>query len=264
MRRDLKRGVLFETAAEKDEKFRPTYALGVVDRLVEAAGLSAGSRVLEIGCGTGKATRLFAPKGFWMDCVDLGTHLVSIAPAICKPWPNVRFTVAKVEDVPLEAGAYNLVFAAQAFHWIDPATRWKRCHDALAPGGTMALLYNWEVRPSEGPQWELSELIKKLSDDAMPVRNHEEELQDWIEEMTVSGLFTAPQTIREKWIRRDDFESYMGTFETYSDHMVLGPKMKADIREAVVDAIRKNGGVWEAEFETVAIHARKAAGAVSP
>jgi hypothetical protein len=75
--------------------------------------------------------------------------------------------------------------------------------------------------------------------------------------MTASGLFTAAQTIREKWIRRYDFESYMGTFETYSDHMVLGPKTQADIREAI--AIRKNGGTWEAEFETVAIHARRAA-----
>ena len=49
----------------------------------------------------------------------------------------------------------------------------------------------------------------------------------------------------------------MGRSETYSDFMVLEPKAQAGISEAVAEAIRKNGGVWEAEFETVAIHARK-------
>jgi SAM-dependent methyltransferase len=257
MQKDLSRGLLFETAAEKYEKFRPSYALGVIDSLVRQAHLSPGARLLEIGCGTGKATRLFAPKGFQMDCVDPGEQLLAIARSCCQPWPNARFSVAKLEEMTLTPDLYGLVFAAQAFHWIDPETRWQRCHHALAPGGTIALLYNHAVIPADGRQRELAEQILELSGGAMAPKDHEEEIREWTEEMAATGLFTAPETIREKWAQRHDAESYLGITQTYSDFMVLEPRLKDLVSETIRAAIRKNGGFWDVQSETVAIHARK-------
>ncbi|HUI70717.1 MAG TPA: class I SAM-dependent methyltransferase [Spirochaetia bacterium] len=257
MQNDLTRGSLFETAAEKYEEFRPSYAMGVVDGLVHRAHLSEGARLLEIGCGTGKATRLFAPKGFQMDCVDPGEQLLEIAKTVCKPWPNARFSRAKLEELTLPPDFYDLVFAAQAFHWVDPETRWKRCHATLAPGGTMALLYNYAAIPADGPQRELSQRILALSGGTLVPKDHEEEIKRWVQEMAATGLFTGPETIRKGWSERHDAESYLGLSLTYSDFMVLEKSAKELISEAIRAAVRKNGGFWDVQFVTTAIHGRK-------
>ena len=116
------------------------------------------------------------------------------------------------------------------------------------------------VRPVDGPQRELAEKIFKLSHGTMVPKDHEEEIQTWIAEMAATHLFTPPTTIRERWSQRDDFESYMGTFETYSDFMALDPRDQVLISKAIAAAIRRNGGLWNARFETVAIHGRKVTG----
>ena len=259
MSKDPKRAFLFETAAEQYEQFRPSYPITLIDRLLERCSLPDNAKVLEIGCGTGKATRQLAARGLQIDCIDPGEHLISIAKKACAQWPAVRFFVGKFEELALSPGSYDLVFAAQAFHWTDPATRWKRSHDYLSIDGSIVLLYNYSVKPVEGPNWQLSDLIQRASGGEMVAEDPEEKIREWVAELSSSKLFSAPLIIRERWTRRQDAQSYLGTFQTYSDYMALAPKDQAVISDVIVSAVEKNGGVWETPFEAVAIHARKIA-----
>ncbi len=69
----------FETVADRYHQARPDYPPELFDALIELTGLRAGARVLEVGCGTGKATVPLAQRAFVITCVELGTDLATVA-----------------------------------------------------------------------------------------------------------------------------------------------------------------------------------------
>jgi len=76
---DWKKGSeMFNRAADYYDQYRPGYPQKIVDALVAETGITAGSRLLEIGAGSGKATAQFASRGFDILCIDPGADLVAI------------------------------------------------------------------------------------------------------------------------------------------------------------------------------------------
>ncbi len=109
----------FDTVADRYEAARPGYPAGLFDDLVELAGLRPGARLLEVGCATGKATRPLLERGFRVVCVELGERLAAGARASLAGLP-VEVHVSPFESWRGEAGSFDLVYAATAWHWVDP------------------------------------------------------------------------------------------------------------------------------------------------
>lgn len=63
---------MFDAAAERYDTSRPGYQMATIDDLIRFAGLVPGSRVLEIGCGTGQLTVPLAERGLNVTAVELG------------------------------------------------------------------------------------------------------------------------------------------------------------------------------------------------
>jgi 16S rRNA A1518/A1519 N6-dimethyltransferase RsmA/KsgA/DIM1 with predicted DNA glycosylase/AP lyase activity len=101
----------FDTAAELYERARPSYPDELFDDLVELAGLKARSRVVEIGCGTGKATLPLAGRGLRIVCVELGTSLAAIAQRKLALFPGVQIVNADFETWRPERADYDAVVA---------------------------------------------------------------------------------------------------------------------------------------------------------
>jgi ubiquinone/menaquinone biosynthesis C-methylase UbiE len=133
------RGLLFDRVAEDYDRFRPDYPAALVDRACSRAGLRHGSRVVEVGCGTGKLTVALAERGLRVEAVDPGENLLEVARRRVQG-SAVRFHVGRFEDVELEPGAFEAVFSATAFHWVDPAVSWSKAAGLLRPRGLIALL----------------------------------------------------------------------------------------------------------------------------
>src|SRR6266508_3421766 len=123
----------FDEAAERYDRARPGYPPAVFDDLAELAGVGPGCRVLEIGCGTGQATVPLAERGCQIVAVELGAGLATIASRNLARFPDARVVVAAFEDWPLPSAPFDVVVAATAFHWIDPAVRVAKAADALRP-----------------------------------------------------------------------------------------------------------------------------------
>ncbi|WIM98659.1 class I SAM-dependent methyltransferase [Actinoplanes oblitus] len=126
------RALGFGAVAGAYERFRPGYPVELFELVAAYAGRPLRT-ALEIGAGTGKATRLFAAHGVAVTATDpdaamlaeLGRHVA------------VRTVRAAFEELP--AGErYDLVYAAAALHWTDPAGRWQRVARLLHPGGVFA------------------------------------------------------------------------------------------------------------------------------
>jgi len=134
------RGRLFEQIAEEYDRSRLGYSPEIVEAACAIAELTQGSRVLEIGCGTGKLTELLAAHSLSIEAVDPGEQMVEVARRQVGPGADVTFRIERFEDVELPHGAFAAAFSATAFHWVDPAVGWRKVADVLRPGGTFALV----------------------------------------------------------------------------------------------------------------------------
>ena len=87
----------------------------------------------------------FAREGFRITCLELGASLAQIARANLASYRKVFVWQADFNTMGFSPATYDLAFSATAFHWLDPASRFQRVHDALRPGGTLALFWHRPV-----------------------------------------------------------------------------------------------------------------------
>src|SRR5262245_30528997 len=135
----------FDEAAELYEQARPGYPPGVFADLAELAEVGPGCRVLEIGCGTGQATVPLAERGCQIVAVELGAGLAAVARRKLARFPSVEVVVSAFEDWPLPHQPFDVVVAATAWHWLDPAVRVAKAARALRPGGALATISTHHV-----------------------------------------------------------------------------------------------------------------------
>ncbi|TYB39571.1 class I SAM-dependent methyltransferase [Micromonospora sp. AP08] len=128
------RALSFGAMAEAYERFRPGYPAALLDMVLTYAGRPVRT-ALEIGAGTGKATRLFAGRGLTVTATEPdGAMLAELRRHVPA---GVRTVRAAFEDLrPGER--YGLVYAAAALHWTKPEGRWSRVAALLEPGGVFA------------------------------------------------------------------------------------------------------------------------------
>src|SRR5215467_7007866 len=128
------RALSFGAVAEAYERFRPGYPVELVDMVMTYAGRPVRT-ALEIGAGTGKATRLFAQRGVTVTAAEPDTAMLA---ELRKHVPaNVTTVHAAFEDLR-QGEHYGLVYAAAALHWTNPDGRWPRMAALLEPGGVFA------------------------------------------------------------------------------------------------------------------------------
>lgn len=128
------RALSFGMVARRYERHRPGYPAELADLVLTYADRPVRS-ALEIGAGTGKATRLFAAAGVAVTATEPdGAMLAELRKHVPA---GVRTVRAAFED--LRPGArYHLVYAAAALHWTKPEGRWSRMAALLEPGGVFA------------------------------------------------------------------------------------------------------------------------------
>ena len=138
------RALSFGAVADAYERFRPGYSMELFDAVMAYAGQPVRT-ALEIGAGTGKATRLFAQQGISVTATEPdGAMLAELRRHVPA---SVRTAQAAFEDLrPGEK--YGLVYAAAALHWTNPAGRWSRMAALLEPGGVFAS-FGGPVQPAD-------------------------------------------------------------------------------------------------------------------
>ncbi|WP_091657792.1 class I SAM-dependent methyltransferase [Micromonospora auratinigra] len=117
-----------EVAGEYDEA-RPGYPAALVEAVRTYHGGSPGTLV-EVGAGTGLATRTLLGLGAAMTCVEPDRRM---AAALAERFPQVDVVVVPFEEWTPPAGGVPALACAMAWHLLDPAGRNRRAHDALVP-----------------------------------------------------------------------------------------------------------------------------------
>jgi len=134
----------FTGLAEKYAKYRPSYPDSAIDFMLTHCELGPLSLVVDIGCGTGISSRLFAERGIPVIGVDPNDEMRRLAErtAASLPSPIPDYRKGRAEETGLPDACADAVLAAQAFHWFAPAPTLTEFHRVLKPGGWVVLIWN--------------------------------------------------------------------------------------------------------------------------
>lgn len=104
-------------------------------RLIARAGdLGPNKRVLEVGCGTGLFTEMFASTGADITAVDLSSELLAKARARQLPADRIRFLEKPFEECAVD-GPFDAVIGSSVLHHLDMGRALPKIFGLLKPGG---------------------------------------------------------------------------------------------------------------------------------
>ena len=123
---------------------RPDYPIWIFERLRALGALRTGAAVLEVGAGSGRATRqLLAYGADPLTIVEpdqrFGPMLESVA---SRHTAATEVLHSSFEDADLHDAGFDLVAAATSFHWIEPLAGLRKIRRVLKSGGTVGLFWN--------------------------------------------------------------------------------------------------------------------------
>ncbi|MEV5610025.1 class I SAM-dependent methyltransferase [Streptomyces sp. NPDC052225] len=247
----------FTEDAELYDRMRPGYPPRMYDDLAELAGTGPGCRVLEIGCGTGKATVPLAEQGCRVVGVELGAEMAAVARRRLAGHPDVEIHVAAFEEWPLPPEPFDVVLAATAFTWIDPAVRVARSADALRPGGVLATVATHHIKGGTEDFFVAAQDCYERFDPSTPPGLRLRPAADIPYDSAESGGRSTdlksgaapgsdrsepPVFHRYEWDATYTTEQYLGLLCTYSGHRALDPEARTGLLDALGRLIDRDFG----------------------
>jgi len=231
------RALSFGAVAATYERFRPGYPAELLDLVTEYAGGPVRT-ALEIGAGTGKATRVFAEAGIAITATEPDAAMLA---ELRKHVPaNVSTVQGTFEELPLDT-SYDLVFSAAALHWTNPEGRWARMAALVRPGGVFANF----ASPIQLADPALQEAVRAartpyLEDDGVPSPDGtpaDHPMQWPGTELQQSEWFTDVQQSvidRRLTITADDFIGHLSTISAY---VMLDPATRDKVFNQILQVL---------------------------
>jgi SAM-dependent methyltransferase len=284
---DAALGRHFDLAAEEYDAVRPGYPATLLDQAFERGGLVAGSRVLEVGCGTGKLTESLIERGLRVDAVDPGPNMIAMARMRVGETGGVAFHLGSFEDVDLGGRRFDALFSATAFHWVDPSVGWAKAAASLAPGGLLALLSHvirWDEESTPAPDEFVSALREHAPEVAALTRRppgfdallagaderhgNASEVWDWLMQgglgrpslavPEAGRLFEDVDVAGEPYTVEEDVERFLRQLRTTSLYHRIAPARRLAFEDGLRRMIEHHGGVARTELAVVLMTARRA------
>jgi SAM-dependent methyltransferase len=142
---------------------------------------------------------------------------------------------------------FSLVFAATAWHWIDPEVRYRKAWSLLRPGGHLAFWEAVHVNPEgEDPFFREIQAVYDEIGEGLPdgwVGLLPESMADSRAEIEATGLFTDVAVQRFDWEIRYSADAYLRLLDTFSGHIAMAPwqreRLYGEIRRRL--ALRADG-----------------------
>jgi len=218
---------------------RPGHPDRVYEILEERCGLGAGAVVLEIGSGTGQATRPLLERGVArLVAIEPDPELADYLPSVTDGRPEILRTT--LEDADLPPGTFDLGVAASSFHWVDATRGLAVIREALRPGGWWAMWWTHfgdETRPDA-----FRDAIDHLMEDVASSPGAEGISRDPAAAMAVlaEAGFERAQLELIPSSREGDADGIRGLFATFSPIARLEPSRRDEILDGIARIARED------------------------
>jgi SAM-dependent methyltransferase len=184
----------FEALVDVYDAARPRYPDALYDALPDLSG-----RVLELGAGTGIATRQLEQRAGSLVSTDLGPKMLG---RLHQRSPQVPVAVCRAEALPFADGVFDVVCGAQMWHWVDPAVAAPEVVRVLRPGGSLAVWWN-EVDADGLPWWDAQQDRLEAQN---PRYRRSYRARDYGAEL--APYVTSVETWSTSWTRELDWPTY--------------------------------------------------------
>lgn len=245
-----RRARIFGEVVDQYDRMRPGYPDALIDTVL--ASTEPSGHVLEAGAGTGKATVLFAARGCAVRAVEPDARMAARCRENTARFPQVGVEDVRFEDVDVEQDAFDVVAAAQCWHWIEPEAGAERAARALRSGGVLALFWNrpggdeWRIRRAIDDAYQrfAPDLVRSVANRVQPVD------ESLFGPLLTPARFHGQELYHFAWERTFTSDEYCELLETHSDHHVMPGSQLAMLLEAVHRAIEDAGGAFEYRYVT--------------
>lgn len=240
-----KESEMFDRTADYYDTFRPSYPMEIVDKIISTTNIDDNSKLLEIGSGSGKATELFAGKNLNIYCVEPGENLVRNGRNKFSKFNNIKFEVARFEELDLTPEQYDVIFSAQAFHWIPQPIGYEKCAYTLKDNGYLALLWNMYITYDNDLDNQLIEISNKYGGfaDFLSVDGCEKRINSIVTGIENCGYFNSPMIHRVLWSQTYNAEQYFGFVQTGNSFVQKSEEEKLNAYNDIKKLADKFGGV---------------------
>lgn len=255
--------LVFGEDPELYDRARAGYPSELVSAVMAYGSLSPGDRALEVGAGTGKATVAFARAGVRVTAVEPSPEMAAVASRNCAGFPDVSLAVSSFEDWDDGGERFDLVLAAQSWHWIDPAVRYSKAASHLRSAGTLALMWHRTDWSGEPLRDHLDALYRRAEPElrernpGFPGLDRPDDDAAFLDEVATSGYFTD---VEEHTFRRKDTfvaDGFIALLGTQSDHRLLPTQRRESLFEEVRRIVESHGGTVEVPHATWLVTARR-------
>lgn len=193
----------YKGIADTYDEIRPSYPEKLIEDVICKTRINYSNRLLEIGAGTGKATIQFAKRGFAIHAIEPGEDMAEILRVKCRQYEKVTVDVVPFEKWTCKDDeGYDMIYCAQAFHWLDPKLKYDKCHKLLKDSGYLVLFW-YNSCDDNSPkakerQNKIDTIVKKYvskssaKDENSQRREHDGVYKEdeRLKEIETSGLFT--------------------------------------------------------------------------
>jgi SAM-dependent methyltransferase len=247
---DRERAESFGADAQRYDRARPGYPQALADDL-----LAAGAHdVLDIGCGTGSAGRLFAARGCQVLGVEPDPRMAAVARG-----HGLDVEVARFENWKPAGRTFDLLVCGQAWHWVDPAAGLPKAAGALRPGGLLTMFWNSVTHPppvmaalEAAYQAHAPELLSNnVALGTLPDLTGPDP-----DATAASGQFGEPADHRYAWDRTYTPEQLIDELPTHSIHRPLTPARLASLLTAIETGLAEIG-TFTTRIQTTAFTVRR-------
>ncbi|GGQ59953.1 class I SAM-dependent methyltransferase [Streptomyces flaveolus] len=209
----------FNAAAAQYAANRPSYPSALFEAIEELSGRPlAGSRVADVGAGTGIATARLRERGADVIAVEPGAGM---AAEFRRGLPDVPVIRGNGNALPLADHRLDLLTYAQAWHWTDPARAVPEALRVLCPGGALALWWNTDALDVP---WTAEAAERTERQFGLNVSAEKRDVNARVADPSGRLAFTR-RTIR--WSRRVPLDTHLANLASHSVFLTHGEERSA-------------------------------------
>ena len=128
----------------------------VGEQAIDLMAIPSNARVLDVGCGSGWATRLMAAKA-WSGRVvgiDIADEMIKLARETSTSFSNVEFRVASAEKLPFGDAEFTQAFSMESLYYYgDMLEALREIRRVLQPGGVFVTVVDLYQENAPSSQW---------------------------------------------------------------------------------------------------------------
>ncbi len=232
------------------DRARPSYPAALVDDLMSTRPVD----VLDVGCGTGKVSRLFVERG----CDALGVEADPRMAAFAQS-AGLAVEVSRFEEWDPRSRTFDLLVSGQAWHWVEPRAGAQKASAALRSEGRFAAFWNHQ-NYSEPAQQVIDDVYSDLAPEILADSHFlatsprlppgEPAADPAMAALLDTGHFDRSERRQYRWERPYRVEEWTAHLRTTSDHRDLSEERLTGLVAALEEGLSATAAPLVVTFDT--------------